>query len=129
MAFPDSHLDLLKAPATAALTTLLPDGSPHTTAVWYLLDGDGQLKISLATDRKKYDNIVARPHVNLFFLDPANPFRTLEVRATAEIAPDLDFVFRNKVGEHYGTDVSTFDKPNAVRVVVTLHPTKVVANG
>lgn len=36
---PDSHVRLVKAPPVAALTTLMRDGSPHTTPVWCNYDG------------------------------------------------------------------------------------------
>ena len=44
----------------------------------------------------------------LSILDTANPYRTLEVRANAEIAPDLEYAFVKKLGARYGgVDLST----------------------
>jgi len=34
MRIPASHADLVECPPVAALTTLMPDGSPHTSVVW-----------------------------------------------------------------------------------------------
>ena len=84
---PDSHRDLVDS-ATVALSTLNADGSIQTTAVWVLLDDDGLLRTSLAKNRKKYDNLSARPETTLFSVSPTNPFHTLEVRARAEIVDD-----------------------------------------
>ena len=127
MTLPESHRDLYESPGVATLTTVTPDGLLQSTAVWYLYD-DGQLKVSLSDARKKLRNLQANPAATLFFLDPANPFRTLEVRATATIEPDEDFAFRGKVGAHYGADVASFDQPGDKRFVVTLHPARVNAS-
>jgi PPOX class probable F420-dependent enzyme len=122
--FPESHQDLLNIDV-ATLATIGPDGWPQVTALWFLYDDDGVLKISLNTSRQKVKNLQAHPECTLFFLDPANPYRTLEVRARAEIAPDPDYAFANKVGTKYGVDMRAYDRPGETRVVVTLHPFKV----
>ena len=36
---PASHLDLVECPRVAALTTVMPDGSPQTSVVWCDFDG------------------------------------------------------------------------------------------
>jgi PPOX class probable F420-dependent enzyme len=100
---PESHRDLL-TPATVALSTANADGSIQTTAVWVLLDDDGVLRMSLATNRQKYRNLLRDPHATVFSLDPTNPFRFIEVRAAATIAPDTDKSFVRKVFTAYDTD-------------------------
>ena len=71
-------------------------------------------------------NLQAHPECTLFMLDPANPYRTLEVRARAEIAPDEDYAFAKKLGAKYGgADLSANDRPGEMRVVVSLQPVKV----
>jgi PPOX class probable F420-dependent enzyme len=123
--FPESHSDLLKAPV-ATLATLGQDGYPQVTALWFLFDDDGVLKLSLNTARQKVKNLQAHPECTLFILDPANPYRTLEVRARAEIAPDAEYAFAKKVGAKYGgADLSAHDRPGETRVVVSLQPIKV----
>jgi len=68
----------------------------------------------------------AHPECTLFFLDPANPYRTLEVRARAEVQPDPDYAFAEKLGRKYGgANLRERDQPGESRVVVTLHPVKV----
>ena len=128
MTLPESHRDLYDAPGVATLTTVTPDGLLQSTAVWYLLDDDGLLKVSLSDARKKLRNLRANPAATLFFIDPTNPFRTLEVRARATIEPDADFSVRAKVGARYGADVAAFDQPGDLRFVVTLHPVRVNAS-
>ena len=124
--FPESHRDLLESDV-AILTTIGRDGYPQVTAVWFLYDDDGTLKLSLNTTRQKVKNLRQRPECTLFLLDRANPYRTLEVRARAELSPDRDYAFADKVGKKYHADLSTRDRPGESRVVVTLRPIKVNA--
>ena len=126
--FPESHQDLLKADV-ATLATLGQDGYPQVTALWFLFD-DGTLKLSLNTTRQKVKNLQAHPECTLFILDTANPYRTLEVRARAEITPDVDYAFAKKLGAKYGgADLSANDRPGETRVVVSLQPIKVATWG
>jgi PPOX class probable F420-dependent enzyme len=123
--FPESHQDLLNAPV-AMLATIGQDGYPQITALWFLLDDDGILKLSLNTTRQKVKNLQAHPECTFFILDTANPYRTLEVRARAEIRPDVDYAFAKKLGAKYGgADLSANDRPGETRVVVSLQPVKV----
>jgi PPOX class probable F420-dependent enzyme len=125
---PDSHADLLEAPNTAVLTTVGADGQPQSTAVWFLVDDDGALKVSITTDRQKYRNLTRNPKATLFVPDPTNPFRTLEIRATVELAPDPAKTMLPKFAARYDTPVEMLDTPSE-RVVVTLTPTRVVTFG
>jgi PPOX class probable F420-dependent enzyme len=123
--FPESHQALLKSDV-AMLATIGQDGYPQVTAIWFLFDEDGVLKLSLNTARQKVKNLQAHPECTLFILDPANPYRTLEIRARAEIQPDADYAFAKKLGAKYGgADLSTNDRPGETRVVVLLQPVKV----
>lgn len=124
--YPDTHLDLLTAPGVGILSTITPSGLVQSTAIWFLFD-EGELKISISDARKKLRNLQANPAATFFILDPANPFRFVEIRGTVTLAPDADFSFRAKVGAHYATDLSGFDQPGDQRYVVTLHPTTINA--
>lgn len=123
--FPESHQDLLKA-NVAMLATIGSDGYPQVTALWFLFDEDGTLKLSLNNARQKTKNLQAHPECTLFILDPANPYRTLEIRARVEITPDPDYAFAKKLAAKYGgVDLRTHDRPGETRVVVSLRPIKV----
>jgi PPOX class probable F420-dependent enzyme len=123
-----SHRDLLETPHTVALATVGASGQPQVTAIWAMLDGD-VVRTSLTKSRQKYKNLVAHPQVTLFVIDPQNPFRTLEVRATAEITDDPDLEFLQRLLQLYGTDLDNFPAPTQDRVVITLKPTRIVENG
>lgn len=123
--FPQSHQDLLNA-GVGTLATLGPDGYPQLTAIWFLFDEDGMLKSSLNNTRQKVKNLLAHPECTFFILDPANPYRTLEVRARAVVQPDEDLAFAKKLSAKYGgAEFWTRDRPGEYRVVVTLQPVKV----
>jgi PPOX class probable F420-dependent enzyme len=126
--FPESHRDLLES-NVAVLATIGPDGYPQVTATWFLLDDDGTLKLSLNTTRQKVKNLRENPKCTLFILDPANPYRTLEIRARAELRPDDDYAFAEKLGRKYGAELRSRDRPGESRIVVTLHPVKVNTYG
>jgi PPOX class probable F420-dependent enzyme len=107
------------------LATIGQDEYPQVTALWFLFD-KGTLKLSLNTTRQKLKNLQAHPECTFFILDTANPYRTLEVRARAEISPDTDYAFAKKLGAKYGgADLSANDRPGETRVVVSLRPIKV----
>jgi PPOX class probable F420-dependent enzyme len=123
-----SHRDLLENPNTVAFATVGADGQPQVTAIWAMLDGDA-VRTSLTKSRQKYKNLAAHPQVTLFVIDPQNPFRTLEVRATAEITDDPGLEFLQRLLHQYGSDLETFTGPTEDRVVITLRATRIVENG
>jgi PPOX class probable F420-dependent enzyme len=125
-AIPVSHRDVLETAQVVALATLGPDGFPQVTAVWFLAEPDGTVKLSLNTARQKTKNLQRRPEATLFFVDPTTPYRTLEVRARAEVAPDPDYAFADRISARYGgADLRANDRPGDERVVVTFTPVKV----
>lgn len=122
-ALPEAYQDLLKTDV-AVLATIGQNGYPQVTALWFVFD-DGTIKLSLNTARQKTKNLQAHPECTLFILDPANPYRTLEIRARAEVAPDSDYTFAKKLGAKYGgADLRANDRPGETLVVVSLQPVK-----
>lgn len=120
---PDSHRDLLGG-KVATLATIGTDGYPQMSELWFLAEGD-TIRISLNTSRQKTKNLMERPACGLLLLDLANPGRYLELRGDAEIEPDPDYAFADRVGAKYGTDLRNMDRPGESRVVVTLRPTRI----
>jgi PPOX class probable F420-dependent enzyme len=123
-----SFRDLLDQPHPVAFATIGADGLPQVTAIWAMLDGD-VIRTSLFKGRQKYKNLLARPQATLFVIDPQNPYRTLEVRGTVEIADDPDLDFLKRLLSVYGTDLENFAGPKDERVVVTLNALRIVERG
>ena len=124
-AIPASHRDLLDG-QFATLATIGPDGRPQVSEVWFLADGD-TVAISLNESRQKTRNLRANPAVSVFLLDLAMPYRYLEIRGDAEITPDDDYAFADRVGAKYQSDLRAHDQPGESRVVATINPTRVNA--
>jgi PPOX class probable F420-dependent enzyme len=124
---PDSHRDLLRSPLTATFTTIDSRGRPQSTAVWYLLDEDGQLKGSITSERQKYKNLRGNPNCDLFIIDPENPFRTLEIRAQAQLAADPEKAMLPKFARAYNVDEAMLVAAGDDRYTVILHPWRVLA--
>jgi PPOX class probable F420-dependent enzyme len=122
---PESYRDLLDG-EVATLATIGPDGRPQVSGVWFLADGE-TVRLSLNSSRQKTRNLQARPAVSLFLLDLAMPYRYLELRGDAEITPDDDYAFADRVGAKYGADLREHDQPGQSRVVVTIRPVRVNA--
>ena len=167
-AVPATHHDLLDAPGVTAFVTIDAQGRPQTTAIWYLVDEDGELKTtvllttqyldeadqladriavidhgrviaagtrgelktSVDSSRQKFKNASANPNISFFFVDPANPFHTLEIRGTAEIEKDTDdFAFLERLVKKYDATSDFILSTGRDRHVLTIKPWRVVTNG
>src|SRR5262245_34600681 len=87
---PESHRDLLSAD-TGILATIGLDGQPQVTALWFLYDDDGLVRLSLSPERQKTKNLRHHSECTFFILDCDNRLRSLEIRARAEITPDGNY--------------------------------------
>ena len=125
---PQTHKDLLGA-QVGVLGTIGASGRPQLSATWFLAEDD-VVKISLNTTRQKVKNLQAEPKASFLIFDPANPYKYIELRGDAEITPDGDYSFADRLGAKYGgADLRERDEPGETRVVVTISPVRVVAWG
>jgi hypothetical protein len=122
---PDSHRDLLEG-QVLTLATVGEDGYPQVSEVWFLVE-DGQVAMSLNTQRQKVKNLQTEPNCTVLLLDLQNPYRYLEIRGTAVVEPDDDRVFAERVGAKYDSDLREHDAPGDRRVVVRIVPVRVNA--
>ena len=81
MNFPEGFFDLLndQSKALLYLATMMPDGSPQVTPVWFDIDGE-YILINTNEGRVKDRNMKARPRVAMTIQDPSDPYRYLGVR-------------------------------------------------
>ncbi len=81
MTFPADFLDLFtdETKALLYLATVMPDGSPQVSPVWFSIDGDYVL-INTNEGRTKDKNMKARPRVAMVIQDPNNQDRYLGMR-------------------------------------------------
>ena len=65
--------------AFLVLATIMDDGSPQATPVWFNTDGE-YLLINSAKGRTKDRNMRARPSVAVAIIDPKDPYRYIQLR-------------------------------------------------
>ena len=79
---PEIYMDLLlEKKALAHLATVMPDGSPQNTPVWFDFT-DGKIRVNSALGRVKVRNMKLGAKVALSILDPDNPDRYVQLRGT-----------------------------------------------
>jgi PPOX class probable F420-dependent enzyme len=124
---PESHLDLMDAPLTAIFTSVNADGSPQSSAIWYMWE-DGRLWFSTKRWAKKFRNLPERPLAGFIVVDRNDESRYVEIRGVAAIAEDPGCVGRDRIRAKHGIDASAPDPYTADRVLVTLEPSRVVVH-
>lgn len=117
-AIPEKFLDLTQKKAFAQLATLMPDGSPHVSPVWFEYDGKNIL-INSAKGRVKDKNVRRDPRVGLDILDPDNSYRHLSIRGrVVEITEKGADEHIDKLTKKYlGKDTYPNRRPGEVRVI------------
>ena len=78
---------ILQEPHISIISTLHPDGTPHMTPVWHLVDGD-QVVVAVEKTSVKARNVRRNPHVALCIALNESPQRWLLVNGTATIAQE-----------------------------------------
>ncbi|HEX4283508.1 MAG TPA: PPOX class F420-dependent oxidoreductase [Terracidiphilus sp.] len=131
VAIPDKYKDLLgDKKAFASLATLMPDGTPQVTPVWFDYDGKS-LMVNSARGRQKDLNIRRDPRVTLTIMDPENPYRYVEVRGrVTDITQEGATEHIDKMAKKYlDKDKYPFAQPGEVRVLYRVRAEKVQGMG
>jgi PPOX class probable F420-dependent enzyme len=77
---PDKYLDLFTTKkAFANIATVLADGTPQVTPVWFDFT-NGKIRINTARGRVKSRTMKVGKSVALAIMDPDNPYRYVQVR-------------------------------------------------
>ncbi len=85
---PDGYLDLLlQKKAFAALTTVMPYGTPQVTPVSFDYAG-GKVRVNTAKGRVKARNLKPGVPVALSIMDPDNPYRYVQIRGRGASAQE-----------------------------------------
>ena len=81
MSFPEEYQDLVSDDSKAMLylATIMPDGAPQVTPVWFSTDGE-HILINTNEGRVKDKNMKARPKVAMTIQDPNELYRYLGIR-------------------------------------------------
>ena len=77
---PNEYLDLVQQKkAFAGLATLMQDGTPQVTPVWFDYNGS-VIRVNSAKGRTKTRNMKEGAPVALSIMDPDNPYRYMQIR-------------------------------------------------
>jgi PPOX class probable F420-dependent enzyme len=128
---PEKYTDLFSGKkAFASLATVMPDGSPQVTPVWFDTDG-GNIRVNTARGRIKDRNMSLNAKVAIDVMDPENPYRHVQIRGkVAKITEEgADAHIDSLAKKYLGQDKYPFRQPGEVRVIYTIEPTSVSAMG
>jgi PPOX class probable F420-dependent enzyme len=127
-------LDFAKTRRFSVLVTIRSNGRPQLSNVGHLVSDDGLIRVSIATDRAKYKNLMRDPWAALHVTrDDYYGYAIIE--ADVELSPvatnpdddtveELIAVYRMIVGEHEDWDEFRRAMVNEHRVVARLRPTR-----
>lgn len=120
---PADFVDLLENAHFAHLGLIRPDGSPQVNTMWFGWDGE-VIRFTTTTTRQKYRNIQADPRVSMSIIDPARPYRMLEVRGVVErIDPDPTGAYYVELSKRYGNEDPPPPRDAENRVILVVRPT------
>ncbi len=121
---PDVYLDLLlHKNALAHLATVMPDGSPQTTPVWFDFT-DGKIRVNSPLGSVKGRNMKLGAKVALSIVDPENVGRYVQLRRTVTHVrqDEVAAAHINRLSHRYtGLDRYAYGKPGEVRVMFVDH--------
>jgi PPOX class probable F420-dependent enzyme len=116
-------------PFVGTVTTLRPDGSPHSTIVWVDVE-DGKVSFNTALGRAKPRYLVRDPRASLLVVDPEDPYRWVSVSGHAELTEEGADAQIDKLAKKYiGKDEYPWRKPDETRVKVLIEPEQVTDYG
>ncbi|MDR3537229.1 MAG: PPOX class F420-dependent oxidoreductase [Acetobacteraceae bacterium] len=121
---PAAFQDLLSNPkAYAHLATIMKDGSPQVTPVWFDF-ANGKVRVNTAKGRVKARNMTEGSRVALSILDPDNAYRYLQVRGVvSHITEEGGDAHIDSLAKKYlGKDKYPFSQPGEVRVIYEIEP-------
>ena len=127
---PDSYQDLLKdeTRAYAYLATVMSDGTPQLTPLWFNVEGD-HILINSAKGRIKDKNMRARPNIAILISDPKKPFyRWMQIRGRV-----VEIIEKGATDHISALSLKYDDKPwtlqaGQTRVIYKILPDKVSVN-
>ena len=121
---PENYRDLFEQKkAFASLATLMPDGSPQVTPVWFDRK-DGRFRVNTAKGRVKARNMKEGSAVALSIMDPDNAYRYVQVRGSVSRITEegADAHIDSLAKKYLGQDKYPFRQPGEQRVIYEITP-------
>lgn len=125
---PDPFLDLLQQKkAFANLATVLPDGTPQVTPVWFDYQ-NGKVRVNTAKGRVKARVLKQGSPLALAIMDPDNAYRYIQIRGrvsrVTEGAP-ADTHINSLAKKYLGQDTYPYRQPGEERIMLEIEPASV----
>jgi PPOX class probable F420-dependent enzyme len=93
--------EFLAQPNPSVISTVGPDGSPHTAATWYLRE-NGRILVNMADTRKRLENMRRDPRVSLTVIGKDNFYNQVTLRGeVVEFADDEDLAGIDRLAVQY----------------------------
>lgn len=106
-------IELAHGPNIAAVTTMLPDGTPMTQPLWVDAD-DEHVLLNTEVHRQKFRNIKRDPRLTVMIVDPESPYLYVEVRGEVvdtitgpEARAHIDALSRKYTGGDYANEIQS----------------------
>jgi PPOX class probable F420-dependent enzyme len=112
----------------AVLSTVEPDGRPHSTVVCVGRDGD-DLLFALPRSRRKIANLSRDPRATVAIFNLANPYESVQVQGTASLHDDPEGTLADELSYKYtGGPYPGFAGPDPEWVTVRIAPDKITTS-
>ena len=126
MSLPEIVTRLTKAPNLAAVTTLMPDGTPQSQFTW--IDSDGEyVLVNTEPQRQRFKNIQRDPRITVLVLGD-NPWDWVEIRGRVvetvggqEARDHIDELSRRYMNQDYQNPIG----PQG-RVILKIKPDRII---
>ena len=116
-------------PFVGTVTTLRPDGSPHSTIVWVDTE-NGSVGFNTAAGRAKERHLRQDPRVSVLVVDPQNPYQWVSISGPAELTTEGADAQIDKLAKKYlGKDEYPWRSPEEQRIKVRIRPEHVDSAG
>ena len=128
---PSAYLDLLQQKkAFASLATVMADGSPQVTPVWFDYT-NGVIRVNSAKGRTKSRNMREGAQVALSIMDPDNAYRYIQVRGkVTKVTEQGAGAHIDSLAKKYiDKDKYPWSRAGEVRVIFEITPAAVQAMG
>jgi PPOX class probable F420-dependent enzyme len=126
---PDSHAELLNKKGFAHVSTIMPDGGPHASVLWFDWDGE-HILISTKEQTQKMRNAQRDPRVAVIITDPETPYRYLELWGRVEhVDPDPEAKLADVLAEKYTGKPFAAPRPDVGRLRVAIRPERAFTRG
>ena len=116
-------------PYVGTVTTIRPDGTPHSTVVWVDAE-DGVVTFNTAVGRAKERYLRQNPNAAITVVDPENPYEWVSVSGPVELTTEgADEQIDRLAKKYLGKDEYPFRQPGEQRVKFLVEPEWVSVQG